>query len=68
MKGPHYSIYVELVDHLVLTITVGLWLGMTIFVVRAMADYMCLMGVARGVPSCILPWLAVNMTGIILQG
>merc|ERR1712168_993036 len=40
---------------------------MSVFVIRTLTDHMCLMGVARGVPSCVLPWLAFNAAGLALQ-
>ena len=57
-------------DNLALALTVSLWAGMAIFTLRIGSDVLALVGVAKRFParpSYVLPWLTVNLAGIVVQ-
>ena len=65
-----FSHYIKVVDNLALALTVSLWAGMAIFILRAGSDVLALTGVAKRFParpSYVLPWLTVNLAGIVVQ-
>ena len=65
-----FSHYSKVVDNLALALTVSLWAGMAIFMLRTGSDVLALVGVAKRFParpSYILPWLTVNLAGIVVQ-
>ena len=65
-----FSHYIKVVENLALALTVSLWAGMAIFILRAGSDVLALTGVAKRFParpSYVLPWLTVNLAGIVVQ-